>query len=101
MMIRKGWRKIAIEVVVDVATATAVFFIVNNLMSAVDDPIEELVAILTDDVYFIARRVCESAHGNFRNRLLFVIVADVLQPRSCSSVFHDKSRDKEASLEYL
>ena len=56
MMIRKGWRKIAIEVVVDVATATAVFFIVNNLMSAVDDPIEELVAIFTDDVYFIARR---------------------------------------------
>ena len=95
-MIRKRWREITADV------ATCALLSVNNLMSAIDDPIEELVAIFAYEVNFITR-VCECTDANFRNRLLVVVVVVIiiLTPRISSYMLRDKFFNRETSLIHL
>ena len=59
-------------------TAAAARLLVNDTMSPVEDSIKKLVTKLSNDVYFISRRVCESAHCNFRHRFVVDIVVGVV-----------------------
>ena len=104
-------------------TAAASRLLVNDTMSPVEDSIKKLVTKLSNDVYFISRRVCESAHRNFRHRFVVDIVVVVIalivlllhieieiviqrniqfsMPEPILPVLQYKSYDHKPSIEYL